>query len=168
MAVINIPGLVPTEEALQSAIPIGVSQLGTPVIDDVTIIAEFQGVTYQISLQSFSLTVNQSENIVETVTSGRNGTVKEAIQQGDYEISIQARVAELFDVFPISEIKKWKQIKDLRIPVTVINKTLDMYDIRECVIYNFSHSTIPGSINQANLSIELKSDEDFDLTNYEI
>ena len=85
----------------------GLSPLGTPMIDIITLSVEAHktldgteifytatdGVGFEpvsVSLYAVNFTVTQPVNIVKTQISGRNGTIKEYINQSDYVIDCSA------------------------------------------------------------------------------
>lgn len=87
----------------------GLSPLGTPMIDIITLSVEAHktldgteifytatdGVGFEpiaMSLYAVNFSVTQPVNIVKTQISGRNGTVKEYINQGDYIIDCSATI----------------------------------------------------------------------------
>ena len=170
MTVINIPGLVPSLDDLHESIPIGISVLGTPVYDDITfpsgsfIDKDGNTVDYdELQLQSAVVSVNLEKNIVETQVSGRNGTIKEYISDGDYSISIDAKITELFNVIPFDQMERWRRIAGAPESISIISKFLNnIFDIFNVIITRFTINNIPGSLNEIDLRIELKSDIDFD------
>lgn len=176
MAVINIAGVIPSIGDLTNTIPIGISPLGTPVFDDVT----FQGGNYidnngfeieyeEMKLQSVQLTVNQTKNIVKTSVAGLNGTIKERISDGDFEVNITAKVTELFNVFPYDQLERFEGVRASTEPVTVICRFLnEIFKIDKFVIEDITLSSIAGSINEADLSIRMTSDFEIDFGEFEL
>ena len=170
MTIISIPGLLPSSTDAESIIPIGLSILGTPVYDDITFPAgayidnEGETVEFQeLKLQTVQVTVNEEKNIVSTPVSGRKGTVDEYVNEGDYMISITAKLTELLNVMPYDQMEAWRRIKESPESIKVISKFLNsIFDIYDVLVRIFTINTIPGSINEVNLSIELKSTVNFD------
>lgn len=80
--------------------PVGISQLGTVVFDNVLFPAgswfnlDGEELFYDdVKLDSVSVVVNRKKHIVKTMIEGRKGTVKEYIASMDYEIEINAIIA---------------------------------------------------------------------------
>ena len=169
MAFISVPGLVPSNIDIESMAPIGVSILGTPVYDDITFPAgayinnEGETIDYpELKLQTVQITVNEEKNIIETPVSGRKGTIDEFVNEGDYRITITAKLTELFNVMPYDQLEAWRRIKESPEAIKIISKLLNnIFDVYDVLIRNFSMNNIPGSINEVDLSIEMKSTVDF-------
>ncbi|MEY2738667.1 MAG: Flavobacterium phage vB FspM lotta8 [Bacteroidota bacterium] len=176
MAKINMPGLDPAFGDNTILLPIRVSVLGTPIYDDIT----FQPGSYKLQgrdevfykglfLEAVQITINQSKNIVESQVAGVDGTIKEYISNGDLTVEIQAKISEFFNVFPFDQLEIMNSIKESNESVKVTNKVLnEVFNFEDFVIKNISLSTIPGCINEVDLSISMVSDiaiklEDFKL-----
>lgn len=174
MAIFQIPGMTPSTADLTASTPIGISQLGTPVFDDITFPSgnyqdlDGETITYDsFTIQSARITVNRSKNIVETEIAGREGAVKELVSIGDYSINIDAKISELADVFPADQMKAFKGLEDVPESIEVVSKLLnDTYNVFDVVIKEFTQRTIQGSLNEVDLIIELNSDESFDVKDF--
>jgi hypothetical protein len=174
MAVFNIPGTIPSFEDLTAMIPIGVSPLGTPVFDDITFLSgsyydeNDEKIQYQqLALQAVQIVVNQQKEIIRTTVSGKHGTIKEYICQSDYLISINGKLSELANVMPYDQMEIWKKISESNKEVEVLSKILNLiFDINTVVITKFQITTIPGSVNEVDVSIELEEDIPFDFSKY--
>lgn len=176
MAVINIPGILPSSGDLNQTAPIGVGQLGLPVYDDVTFpsgnyedlqgnIIEYAG----LSLQNGRITITQRSNRIKTPVAGKNGTIKELISLGDYEVRIETKLTELANVFPYDQAINWKNIKNSTESIPVISKWLnDVYEVENLVIDDFQFNTIAGSINEVDLIITASSDDGFNIKDFDI
>ena len=170
MAIVNIAGTLPLTEDIRNTIPIGVSPLGTPVYDNITLIYnDALGNRNILQLQSVQFSVTQEQTIVENAVSGRNGTIKEYVSENDYNVSINAFVNELFNVFPFDQLRAWRKIKEAGESIQVINKTLNnVYEIDTFVVTRFQDTPTVASLNQHQLSIELKSDFPFDPNEFDV
>ena len=91
---INVNGI------FDSLTPVGVSQLGTVVFDNVVFPSGFwldlnQNLqTYnEVKLDSVQLVVNRTKEIVKSKVSGRDGSIKEHICFDDYTVNLTAIVA---------------------------------------------------------------------------
>ena len=174
MALFNIPGTLPSVGDLKSSIPIGVSPLGTPVFDDITFPAgnytDLNGEIIEYSefkIQSARVIVNRAKNIVKTPIAGREGEIKEFVSFGDYMINVEGKLSELLDVFPHDQMKLFKGLENAIDNVAIISKLLnDVFSVFNVVIERFTTRTIPGSINEVDVSIEMLSDIDLDLNDF--
>lgn len=176
MAILNLDGLIPKSfDDLQFEESIGVSQLGTLLYDDITFPSgSYKGldgvvVDYEeVKLQSVRFVVSQEKNIVKTAISGRNGTVKEYNNDGDYIINLQANINELENVFPAQQLINIKALKDVPESLEVVSKILNsIFDIDTVVINNFSIDPGTGK-GEVSISMNLSSDLPFDLKDFEI
>ena len=113
MAIINIPGLVPTDvDSLP--IPVGISVLGTPIYDNVLFepgrytdlegnVVEYDG----IQIDTAKITISQVVNLVQTQVSGLNGSIVERISEGDYIISVSCKINELLNTCLTPRLPLW-------------------------------------------------------------
>lgn len=175
MAIINIPGLSPSISDLNYTMPIGISVLGTVVVDDITFPSfdlpvtlddrgnEVTPKSLEVKLQTVKVTVVQSKNIVETSIAGRNGTVKEYIADGDYNITIEGKINEALNVFPEDQMINWIEKCKVVQSIPIISKYLNkLYGINTVVVKSFTSTPVVGSVNEVDISMELVSDNDFD------
>lgn len=177
MAIFNIPGAIPTANDIKTRVPIGLSQLGTLVYDDLTFdswawtdLESNQIYRYdKFSLQSVQISVTKAKNIVKNFCAGREGSVKTYMSEGDYEISVAGVICETFNVFPDDQMNMIKEIVKAQVSIPIICSFLnDYFDIRFVVIENFSFAPKPGSINTVEFSMSLISDIEIDLEKYVI
>ncbi|MEK0369737.1 MAG: DUF6046 domain-containing protein [Nitrosopumilus sp.] len=176
MAIINIKNQIPKSfEDISFEESIGVSQLGTLLFDDITFPAgsykTLEGIVVEyekLQLQSVLMIVGQTKNIVKTQISGRNGTVKEYNNDGDYEIALQANINELENVFPAEQIQAFVEIKKVPQEIPILSKILNsFFEIDNVVIEEFSLNPQTGKGNVI-LEIKLTSDLPFDVKDFEV
>jgi len=168
MALINLPGVLPNN-ALVHQIPIGVSPLGTPVFDDVTFprfgfyVTKIENgneetvfiETSELKLQAVKLFISREKEIIKTKVQGREGTIEEYFASGDIKILMSGSFAELFNNMPYDQLKIFSLIEQSPDPAPVICRLLnDVFDITYLNIHKFDVSTIPGSTNMVEISIE--------------
>jgi len=167
--VINLPGIIPSLEDFKQSAPIGVSPLGTPIFDDVFFPAgSYGGIEYEsLRVQSAVISVSQSKNIIKTKVAGRDGTIKEYVSLDDFNISINAKITELANIFPADQLTAWKELAKVSKNIDIISKLLnDYFDIFKVVVESFTVNPVQGSLNEVNLLIELVSDEDINLNDF--
>ena len=119
------------------------------------------------------MSVTQERNIVETALSGRDGTVKQYISDGDFSISVQAAIAndylmatnqqyEINDAYPEGEIKLFIKLLKVKQALEVTSDWLDLFGIKSVVIksYGFDQETFS---NRQTFSMQMLSDEPFEI-----
>jgi len=153
--------------------PIGLSPLGTPIFDDITFPAgsylTLEGVTVdyaELRLISVRYVVQQAKNIVRTMVSGRNGSVKEYNNTGDYIIKGQASISELAPVFPREDLEKFIGIVDVPEAVPIVSKILNVIlGVDNVVLSDFNLDPGNGAGN-VTINFTLESDREFDLSQF--
>jgi len=176
MTFISLEGQIPKSfDDLQFEDSIGVSQLGTLLFDDITFPAgsykslKTVVVDYdEVKLQSVRFIISQEKNIVKTAISGRSGTVKEYNNDGDYQITLQANINEIQNIFPATQLQLFKELKDVPESIPVVSKILNsIFDIDDVVINDFSLDPGTGKGNVV-LNFKMESDLPFDIKDFEI
>jgi len=176
MAIINLDGLIPKSfDDIKFEESIGVSQLGTLLYDDITSpkgsYKTLKGVVVdydELKLESVRFIVSQSKNIVRTAISGRNGTVKEYNNEGDYEIVVQANLSELENIFPGEQLQKFQEIKKVPQSIPVTSKILNsIFEVDDVVITEFTVDPGTGKGNVV-LNFKMESDFPFDIKDFEV
>lgn len=153
--------------------PIGLSPLGTPIFDDITFPAgsyltlEGVTVTYQeLRLISVRYVVQQAKNIVRTMISGRNGTVKEYNSTGDYIIKGQANLSELDPIFPREQLIQFVEVTQVPQSVPIVSKILNtFFGVDDVILSEFNVDPGNGSGN-VFINFTLESDREFDLNEF--
>jgi hypothetical protein len=171
---IQLNSIIPSINDFSESAPIGVSALGTPIFDDITfppgsyVDNDGNEVEYAgLSLNSVKIVVTQSKNIIQTKIAGRDGTFKEYVSLSDFEVNVNAKVTELFNVFPADQLNNWKYLSFIPENIKVVSKFLNEYfEIFDVVIKDFDVSPVVGSLNEVQLNIRMLSDENLDLNNY--
>jgi len=173
MSLINISGFNPINGGGLNT-PIGLSQLGTVVYDDITFPAgsyynlKREQIAYsELKLQSVQVSVNQVKRISKTEIASKNGTFKQYSSLGDYIISLNGIIAEFFNVFPYDQLRAFRNVSESNIAISILSKVLnDGFNIYSVVIDSFDISTVQGSMNQVTFAMSLSSDEDLDLKSF--
>jgi hypothetical protein len=147
------------------------SFLGTPVLDYV----EFPAGKYidlegaEISYSGFRLDavlveVNLPKNIVKTPIQGLNGTVKEYISDGDYEISIRGVINNQQNQIPLDDLTSVRYIFNAPVAIDITSQLLnEIFDIDKIVVTDYSINQIEGYRNQLAINIRAISDFDIEL-----
>lgn len=144
------------------------SSLGTPVLTDLTFkgvknYVDQQGVTYNfddIIMQSVIVTINQTKNIVKTPIQGRPGTVKEYIGLGDYILNINGVINGSNGSYPKDTIAALKNMLTCPIPITIVSWYIQIWDIFNIVVDDFSINPEEGGYSYQPFTINASSDYD--------
>ena len=166
----QLPGNISEQEFEQT---VGVGQLGNALFDDLTFRAgnyrELDGTIIQydeLRLESVRFVVSQAKNIVRTAISGRDGTVKEYNNTGDFIIKCVASMSNLTPTFPREQVDGFVAIAKSPEAVPVISKILnDIFDINNVIISDYNLDPGNGAGNVV-INFTLESDEEFDLEQF--
>ncbi|MGN7818779.1 DUF6046 domain-containing protein [Chitinophaga sp. 22536] len=146
------------------------STLGTPVLTDLTL----EGVTYtgsngqtvtvpSVKLVTVLMAVSLPKNIVSTAIQGRDGTVKEYIGKGDYQITINGILTGQNGHYPVDEVIALKRLIDAPVPIRVTSSYLQHLDIYNIVVADFNTAQEPGGYSQQIFTINAISDTPIEL-----
>jgi hypothetical protein len=141
------------------------SILGTPVLTDLTLesvsydVSSTQRVTVPaVKLVTVLMAVSLPKNIVATAIQGRDGTVKEYIGKGDYQITINGIITGPNGHYPVDEVIALKRMVDAPVPIRVTSSYLQHLDIYNIVITDFNTAQEPGGYSQQIFTINAISD----------
>lgn len=121
----------------------------------------------QIILEECILSVNQEKNIVTTALQGRNGTIKEYISDGDYQISAMAAVSSFGEEensleYPQDKLKILNELLALPETLEVQSDFLEIFGIKSVVVTGFSLEQETHS-NRQSISIQMLSDLPYEI-----
>ncbi|MGV0919722.1 DUF6046 domain-containing protein [Empedobacter falsenii] len=116
------------------------------------------------------ISLNLPKNIVTTALQGKNGTIKEYINNDDYQITLEAAVDsylgnETSDArFDYPKDKISELIKMLKTPdeLIIVSDFLKLFEINSVVVKDFS-LTQETHTNRQSISIQLLSDEPYEI-----
>lgn len=112
------------------------------------------------------VTVTQEKHIVRTTLVGLNGTIKEYICNGDYDISISVGIVavdsngQIVDEYPKEGIRKIREFLDENKAVDVTSVFLSIFGIGRMVVTRFSLKQETAS-NRQTIEVRALSDEDY-------
>jgi hypothetical protein len=158
------------------------SMFGTPVYSNLEIpaglytdldgsVINFDGVR----LDTVLFDVSQERNIVRTAVSGKAGTVKQFIADGDYIINVQGLISgesfktnsgfgvQAVNGIPEEEIRKVKAICSIPKEIEVISSFLDLFDITTVVITAPFFAEREGFRNEIFFACSMISDKPIEL-----
>lgn len=111
--------------------------------------------------------ISRAKNIVTTQMVGMDGTVKEYINEGDYQINIVVGVAAvrngvIVDEYPEEGLRELRAFFDEKAAIDVNSTFLEIFDIGSIVIKSFSVSQDTAS-NYQSVSLSAVSDGDYNV-----
>lgn len=111
--------------------------------------------------------VSRAKNIVTTQMVGMDGTVKEYISEGDYQLNIAVgiiavRNGVIVDEYPEDGIRELRTFLETKEAISVQSTFLEIFDINSIVIKGFSITQDTAS-NYQSISISAISDDDYNV-----
>lgn len=154
----NIPG-EPSDD------PIGTSYLGTPVYSNLIFEADADTPENRaMVIDTVLMEVDIIKNVVMTPIAGRDGTVKEYINRGDYEITIQGVISSpMANVFPKDDVTALRNLLDLPKSLAVSSSFLQIFSIHSIVVLHAKIAEQMGTRNEVAFFINAVSDEPIEL-----
>ena len=104
--------------------------------------------------------VRQSKQIVKTQIEGLDGTIKEYISLGDYEIEIRGNLVNENDPFarPTQQLNNLIRFLNYNDAIEIVSKATTPYSIRSVVVVDYSFDEQAGYVNMIPYRIRLLSD----------
>jgi hypothetical protein len=163
LADIFIPD-APTDE------PISQSYLDTPVIDNLkfpegkyTDLQDNEIPYSEVIVDTVLFEVNLPRNIIKTPIQGRDGTVKEYVSNGDFQITCRGMVSNRDNVFPLEGIRVLRTALEVPQQIPIVSLFLnDVFSIFNIVIDRFNISQVEGKRNEVPFSFVAYSDVELD------
>lgn len=118
----------------------------------------------QLVMNDAVCAISRSRNIVETQIVGMEGTIKEYIDEGDYQVNITVGIAAvrdgvIVDEYPSDGICRLRKFFDEKDAIQVHSEFLKIFDIDRLVIKSFSVSQTTA-LNYQSVSISAESDNE--------
>lgn len=147
------------------------SKFGLPVFDDVL----FERVQYvsnegsDVVVEPFSMgtalcDVTQTRNIVTTAIAGRNGTVKEYMSDGDFQINIKGVLASLYqNVPPRDSVNQLMGFCKSPVQFNVTSNFLAYFGIYTIVVLDYKFNQMEGQRNVIQFELQCLSDTPFEI-----
>ena len=152
--------------------PVATSEMGTPVFSNIGFLdgsftnLEGERVEYEyLEINTVLFTVNQSKNIIKTPIQGRNGTVKEYISDGDFDISIRGLIVSSNpNRYPKEDVNKLMKILTVQDSLEITSPFLLRLGITNIVIESYSLPESEGFQNIQAFEINAVSDEPIEIS----
>lgn len=137
------------------------SVLGTPVWADLEISSE-DGT--HLLMDMVLIEVNQAKNIVTTAIQGRKGTVKEYINDGDFNVRIRgALVSQKAHTYPKEDVSRLIALMKTPESLAVVSPYLQQFEIYNIVVTDFNFPQQEGYQNMQLFEINAISDTPIEL-----
>jgi hypothetical protein len=107
--------------------------------------------------------VNYPKNIIATPIQGRDGTVKEYISDGDFQINIKGVLFAPNNTFPLDDFVSLIKVVKAPVPIKVNSWYLQKFGIYNLVITSSSFWQQPGKFSQQAFEISALSDSTIEL-----
>ncbi len=129
------------------------------------------GEVVHVELLECIITITQDRNIVTTPLQGMDGTVKEYISDGDYQISIDAAISgyqegsldyENSKAYPMEQMKPLMKLLKLKDSLKVHCDFLTLFDITDAVVKTYGMIQETHS-NRQSFNIQLLSDTAYEV-----
>ena len=125
----------------------------------------------EVELADAVAAVSRERRIVSTAMTGRDGTVKEYINEGDWAINLTVGVqategGQITDEYPSEALRALRRVLDVQAAIEVQSEFLSIFDITHVVVRSYSASQMTEA-NYQTVSISLVSDEPIELTSKE-
>ena len=134
-----------------------ISILGTPVWANLKL--RIDGDDPGLYFDTVLLTISQSKTIIKTSIQGRNGTVKEYINDGDYIVNIKGLLhTSAPDVYPLEQVNDLVRLLKASRPLEVISDYLRLLEIDLLVVEDYQLMQREGFTNTQLFEINAVSD----------
>lgn len=138
-----------------------ISYLGTPVFGE--IVLKYEAENLEIEVQTVLSDVTMTRNIVKTVMQDVDGTVKEYISDGDYDVVIRGMLVSEENEFPRDQITLLHNICLVKDALVVESEFLQLFGIYNLVIESYSFPQQEGIRNVQLFELNCISDKPIEL-----
>jgi len=121
----------------------------------------------KMTINDVTVNISRSKNIVKTVLTGLDGTIKEYICNGDWEISMSVGIVaiedgKIVDEYPEEGVREIREFLDTNQALDVSSVFLDLFDINRIVVESCSLKQETWS-NRQVVTIKALSDVDYQI-----
>jgi hypothetical protein len=130
------------------------------------VIGEGSSAKHFLRIEGCVLEVSQNRNIVTTSISGQDGTDKEYINNGDFQVKMEGFLStDTPDVYPEAEVKALRAYLDAPIPLSIDNTFLnDYFGITSLVVMKYKMQQVRGMRNVQFFTVDFISDFSFEVS----
>lgn len=140
------------------------SYLGTPVFSRLTLVSP-EDPTLKLDLDEVLLEVSQSVNVVTTAINGRDGTIKEYVSAGDWNVSVRGVLVNYDDGYnaPLEKFQTLLQLCSLPLALECESNYLQLFEIFNLVVTEKSFPQSKGFQNVQPFELSCISDKPIQL-----
>ncbi len=136
-----------------------ISLLDTAVWCDVILADEKEVPDLKVQLMTVLVTVTQKKFIVTTNITGRRGSIKEYIADGDFEINMKGALVSAFpDVYPREEFQTLFKLFKKPLSIKIASPFLQQFGIYDIAVTDYSFPQQEGYQNMQLFDINALSD----------
>jgi hypothetical protein len=107
--------------------------------------------------------VTQTRNVIVTPIAGGNGTIKEYIGDGDYQIKMRGYIESSNpNKYPIEDMNIFKKYLSAPVPLEVVSNYLRIFDIDKIVILDYNFPQTEGRRNLQFFEITAISEKELE------
>jgi len=157
------------QEQTETDTPLSTSYIGTPVFVDVRLYLNSDtSFLHPVILQTVLVDVQREHNVIRTFVQGRDSSIKEYINLGDWTINFRGLLlSQTPDVVPLTDTKALEYMLTQNQSLVVVSNFLNnIFNIHQIVITSESFKMVEGMLNaiaydfsawsDAPLSLQLK------------
>jgi hypothetical protein len=111
----------------------------------------------ELLLESAVVEVNRTKNIVSTVIQGRDTSVDEFINNGDWNISVSGMLCENEPKYPLEQLKAFQRYMELNKSIKIEHEAMNALGIFEIVVLSEQPISKTPHINVQTYSFTAKS-----------
>ena len=126
------------------------------------ILESIDGVKDDLLLESAIVSVGRTKNIVITDVQGRDTSVKEFINNGDWDISITGIICNNGVGYPLDQVREFQDYMTAKSSIKVVHEVLNMLGINEIVVTDQSMPSSP-MVNVQRYSFNAISEKEIEL-----
>jgi len=142
--------------------------LNTPVYADLVLKGgsytdeKGETITYgELKIELALIEVNNEKNIVTTTLQGRNGTVKEYISDGDFQVSIKGKIfGDGANAYPFAEVQALVDICLAPQAIEVESDFLKIFEVSSLVIRSYVFPQTEATRNYQEFTLNCLSDKE--------
>lgn len=135
----------------------GRNSFGLPIFQPLTLQSPDEN-EEDLFLSNALVSFNRQKNIVETVVQGRDSSIKEFINNGDYNITVNGFLFNKGFQYPIEKLIEFTSFMDKNTNIKIQHEVLNAVGIYEIVILSHDCPKTP-QINIQTFSFTAKSDK---------
>lgn len=121
----------------------------------------------KLEINDATVSISRKKNIVTTELVGLDGTIKEYISNGDYEVRINVGIVavdgdKIIDEYPTEGIEYVRGFLEVNDSLEIHSPFLELFDIDRIVVTEFSVDQNTAS-NRQTIDIKALSDQDYEI-----